>query len=130
MRLLPSFGLALRAAGSAAAVAVALWAGAPAEQPSPVSTGGCSASWCRPGAVEGQAQALVDEQLAVLTAGRNCWAPGERAGVIPATVLVKGAERDRSVVWPMSLDAAFAVNGDGDGDSWDDVVVVAACDAG
>ena len=75
--------------------------------------------------MQAEAQRVIDEQLAALTNGRECWAPGERPGHIPATVLVKGAERDKSVVWVLTLDEAFAVNGDGD--SWNDVHVVQAC---
>ena len=88
----------------------------------------CTASWCQPGAIEAQAQAILDEQIAELTAGRHCWTPDARPEQIPATVLVKGAERDKSVVWEMTLDAAFAANEDGD--SWNDIIVVAGCDAG
>lgn len=89
----------------------------------------CATDWCQPGALQAEAQRIIDEQVAVLTAGRDCWTPGERPDAIPATVLVKGAERDKSVVWSLALDEAFAVNGGG-GDSWDDVIVVAACAAG
>ena len=85
----------------------------------------CRAAWCQPGAIEAQAQRLVDEQVAALTEGRDCWTPDARPGQIPATVIVKGAERDKSVVWSMGLDDAFAANEDGD--SWDDVIVVKAC---
>lgn len=123
MRML---AIALRAAGLGAAVTAALWV--EATTTAPASTSVCSADWCRPGALEAEAQRIIDAQLAELTAGRDCWAPDARPGEIPATVVVKGAERDTSVVWTLTLDEAFAANGDGD--SWNDVIVVRACAAG
>ncbi len=88
----------------------------------------CTASWCQPGALIEQAQRILDAQVADLTRGRDCWAPDARPDTIPATVLVRGAEVHKSVAWEMTLDAAFAANEDGD--SWDDIIVVAGCDAG
>lgn len=72
-----------------------------------------------------EAQALVDQQVAALTAGRDCWTLTERPNVIPATVIVKGANVDKSVAWEVTLDEAFAANRSGD--SWDDVIVIKAC---
>ena len=88
----------------------------------------CTASWCQPGAIAAQAQAILDAQVADLTGARDCWAPDARPDTIPATVVVRGAEVHKSVAWEITLDAAFAANEDGD--SWNDVVVVAGCDAG
>ena len=114
--------------------AVAVLAFAQNTQPTqPTNTVGigsdtCTASWCQPGALIEAAQRILDAQVADLTAGRDCWAPDARPDTIPATVIVRGAEVHKSVAWEITLDAAFAANEDGD--SWNDVVVVAGCDAG
>jgi mannose/cellobiose epimerase-like protein (N-acyl-D-glucosamine 2-epimerase family) len=115
---------------NAAFVAVVLAAMFSPTEPAPIASpteGRCHAQWCQPGAVIEAAQLLIDEQLADVTAGRDCWAPGTRT-TVPEQVVVKGSERDRSVVWVLSVDQAYALNRNGD--SWDDVTVLAACAAG
>ena len=86
----------------------------------------CTAQWCQPGAVLTEARRLVDAQVATLTQGRDCWVPSARKD-IPATVLVKGAKANKSVVWSMSLTEAFDSNRDRD--TWNDVIVIRGCAA-
>lgn len=118
---------ALTWAGRAAALAAVLFLALNTSPAEPVARTGCAASWCQPGAVEAEAQRILDEQVHALTDGRHCWSP-DAGREIPATVVVRGAEVDKTVAWEITLDDAFAVNEDGD--SWNDVVVVSACDAG
>jgi hypothetical protein len=79
----------------------------------------CNAQWCKDGAGVKAAQAIIDAQVK----GYDC-APVAK-GQIPSSLLVKGYAVNRSVVSSMSLDAAYALNGDTD--KRNDVVVIKSC---
>ena len=63
--------------------------------------------------VEGRAafDAMVAEQVAEQTAGRECWEPGTREGVIPTAVLVRGIAigDGAGVVRPATFDQGWAL---------------------
>ena len=100
-----------------------------ATPPPPLVWGGggpCKAQWCQPGATIAEGQRVIDAQVNALTRDADCWTPNARKD-IPATVLVKGAKANKSVVWSMSLTEAFDSNRDRD--TWNDVIVIRGCAA-